>query len=101
MTTKVVYNGCYGGFSISTAALKRMEELGFKGDAHVYKGLVALFNFERHDPALVQAVEELGDKANGVCACLKIAEVSGPYRIEEYDGAETVYEPGDYDWITP
>ena len=51
MTTKVVYNSCYGGFSISTAALKRMKEIGFKGDAHVYKGLVALYNFERHDPA--------------------------------------------------
>jgi len=55
----------------------------------------------RHDPILVQVVEELGDKANGMCAKLAIKEVSGPYRIDEYDGNETVVEPDGYDWITP
>jgi hypothetical protein len=55
----------------------------------------------RHDPILVQVVEELGDKANGSCARLAIDEVSGPYRIDEYDGFETVKEPDGYDWITP
>jgi len=55
----------------------------------------------RHDPILVQVVEELGDKANGMCAKLAIANVSGPYRIDEYDGNETVVEPDGYDWITP
>jgi hypothetical protein len=55
----------------------------------------------RHDPVLVQVVEELGDKANGSYAKLAIAEVSGPYRIDEYDGRETVIEPDGYDWITP
>lgn len=101
MTTKVVYNACYGGFSISLEALERMQELGFRGETSVYEGRVALYDCERHNPILVQAVEELGSKAGGSFAYLKIAEVSGPYRIEEYDGAETVYEPGDYEWITP
>jgi len=55
----------------------------------------------RHDPILVQVVEELGDKANGSYAKLAIAEVSGPYRIDEYDGRETVKQPDGYDWITP
>jgi hypothetical protein len=55
----------------------------------------------RHDPILVQVVEELGDKANGMCAKLAIAEVSGPYRIDEYDGFESVETPDGYDWITP
>ena len=55
----------------------------------------------RHDPVLVQVVEELGDKANGMCAKLAIAQVSGPYRIDEYDGFESVETPGSYDWITP
>jgi hypothetical protein len=55
----------------------------------------------RHDPILVQVVEELGDKANGMCAKLAIDEISGPYRIDEYDGYETVKEPDGYDWITP
>jgi hypothetical protein len=55
----------------------------------------------RHDPILVQVVEELGEKANGSYAKLAIAEVSGPYRIDEYDGFESVETPGSYDWITP
>lgn len=58
-------------------------------------------NVSRHDPILVQVVEELGDKANGMCAKLAIEEVSGPYRIDEYDGSESVETPGSYDWITP
>ena len=58
-------------------------------------------NITRHDPILVQVVEELGDKANGMCAKLAIEEVSGPYRIDEYDGNESVETPGSYDWITP
>lgn len=58
-------------------------------------------NVDRHDPALVQVVEELGDKASGEYARLRIAEVSGPYRIDEYDGSESVETSGSYDWIAP
>jgi hypothetical protein len=58
-------------------------------------------NVDRHDPALVQVVEELGEKANAQFAKLRIDEVSGPYRIDEYDGFESVETPGSYDWITP
>jgi hypothetical protein len=52
----------------------------------------------RHDPALVQVVEELGEKANSECANLKIQEVNGLYRIDEYDGTESVVAPDGYDW---
>lgn len=52
----------------------------------------------RHDPILVQVVEELGEKANGNYADLRIAEVDGLYRIDEYDGAEGVETPGSYVW---
>ena len=58
-------------------------------------------NVSRHDPILVQVVEELGEKADGMCAKLAIAEVSGPYRIDEYDGFESVETPNSYDWIIP
>ena len=58
-------------------------------------------NVDRHDPVLVQVVEELGDKANAKHAQLKIDEVDGPYRIDEYDGNESVMTSGDYDWVTP
>lgn len=55
----------------------------------------------RHDPALVQVVEELKAKANDEYAKLRIHEISGPYRIDEYDGFESVETPNSYDWITP
>jgi len=56
---------------------------------------------DRHDPVLVQVVEELGDKANGMCAQLAIAEVDDSYRIDEYDGFESVETADSYAWITP
>jgi hypothetical protein len=58
-------------------------------------------NVDRHDPVLVQVVEELGKKANGECAELAIDEVYGSYRIDEYDGNESVQTADSYDWITP
>ena len=46
---------------------------------------------ERHDPALVRLVEELGAAANGAYADLKIARIDGDrYRITEYNGWEEV-----------
>jgi len=137
--TKVVYNACYGGFSLSREACQRYWDI--KGQQVWIEDALWGFavwlvppeerltkpepwysapieeriaynkkhseqtwsdhNITRHDPILVQVVEELGDKANGMCAKLAIEEVSGPYRIDEYDGNETVVEPDGYDWITP
>lgn len=54
---------------------------------------------ERHDPLLVQVVEELGpDKhregASGRCAQLHIVEIPDgvQYEIDEYDGMESIHE---------
>ena len=58
-------------------------------------------DLDRHDPALVQVVQELREKANAEYANLAIKEVDGPYRIDEYDGYESVKTPGGYDWIIP
>lgn len=55
----------------------------------------------RHDPVLVQVVEEMGDEANGDYAKLRIDEVSGPYHIDEYDGFESVETSEGYQWIIP
>lgn len=53
----------------------------------------------RHDPILVQVVEELDEEASGYCAHLKVAEIQGNrYRIDEYDGWESIIEDYD-DWI--
>jgi hypothetical protein len=57
-------------------------------------------DIERNDPALVQVVEELGDKANTKYSKLRIAEVPAGtlYRIDEYDGQESVETKDTYDW---
>lgn len=94
--TKVVYNSCYGGFSLSTAAIKRYAELSGKSEISLLSGR----DIPRADPLLVQVVEELGEKANGSYAFLQIEEVEPGtlYRIDEYDGAESVMLQSDYEW---
>jgi hypothetical protein len=112
--TKVVYNACFGGFSLSNEALDRMAELGYIMEPNLnydpkcsdWYNRTQKYNtydgdISRHDPILVQVVEELGEKADGAGAKLAIKEVSGPYRIDEYDGNESVAEPNSYDWIIP
>lgn len=49
---------------------------------------------DRTDPILVEVIEELGVKANGAFAKLKIIEIPHDvkWHIEEYDGWETIHE---------
>ena len=49
---------------------------------------------KREHPLLIKVVEELGEKANGRCAKLKIVEIPGgvDYEVEEYDGSEHIAE---------
>lgn len=49
---------------------------------------------DRANPALVASVEEMGEKANGRCASLKVIEVpdDAEWEISEYDGNEHVAE---------
>ena len=48
----------------------------------------------RHDPILIQVVEELGNEVNGPYSKLAIVEIdSNLYRIDEYDGAESIITP--------
>ena len=93
--TKIVYNACYGGFGLSDEAMRRYCEIKGIAEETIYDG-----DIERTDPVLVQVVEELGDKANGDCAMLRIAELSAGtlYRIDEYDGLEQVCTQDDYAW---
>jgi hypothetical protein len=59
-------------------------------------------DFKRTDPVLVEVVEELGDKANGSYAklCIIALPAGTKYRMEEYDGFETVMTFEDYKWET-
>lgn len=77
------------------------KDFGNVMNKDIYKeDLVELESLPRHDKDLVAVVEELGDKANGYCADLKVVEInSNLYRITEYDGAERIETPEYLDWI--
>lgn len=118
---KIVYNACYGGFSLSDAAYELYAELaGIKiypekdswcshfwiepptGDKRVDDNRESLYsgNMKRHDPILVKVIEQLGKAANGMCADIKIYETeSDRYIIEEYDGNESVVVSYDNSWV--
>ena len=144
---KVVINTCFGGFSLSKAAIARLAELQgracyfFKTHPKHYDryvldddretGFFTAFDIpnvddvlgvkrwadmtdaeraaqnefyhqhyltdmseDRTDPLLVQVVEELGARANGSCADLKVVEIPDgiEWEIDEYDGNERVEE---------
>jgi len=103
--TKVVYNACFGGFSISEECAEYMANLGNKeclrnlesASGDMFYG--SLDRTLRHDAILVLAVEVLGKKASGGSADLQIREIMGDrYYIDEYDGSESVVTPRDINW---
>lgn len=106
---RVVYNACYGGFGLSRKGCEALARAGVESaqkylddhpeDARWFD--YCADDVDRHDDRLVQVVHELGDVASGRFAKLRITEVTGPYRIDEYDGAESVETPNSYDWVTP
>jgi hypothetical protein len=51
-------------------------------------------DIERDDPILIEVIKELGAKANGMCAKLKIVKIPSnvDWEINEYDGLESVEE---------
>lgn len=90
---KVVINRRYGGFGLSHEAALRYFEIKGINKAHSEQ-TVYLREIARHDPALVQVVEEMGGKADGNHAKLKVVEIPDDveYIIEEYDGLEHIAE---------
>jgi hypothetical protein len=119
--SKIVYNDCYGGFSLSDKAYKLYAELAEikiypekdswcthyytsppTGDKSVDDEREWLYSgdMSRHDPFLVQTVEQLGNEASGSYANLCIYETdSDRYIIEEYDGNESVVVSYDNSWV--
>lgn len=111
---KVVYNSSFGGFSLSKLAaiwlagrgneeaivwLAELERRGPQGPERWSRDFYPR-DLQRHDPLLVECVSSLGRKSNGSSAGLAIYELKGRmYRLEEYDGSETVVEPDDMKWI--
>ncbi len=85
---KVVINTRHGGFGLSPAAY---EKLGLEWDGY---GFAYRFSDDRTNPELVAVVEELGKRASGSFANLKIVEIPDDveWEIQEYHGAEWVAE---------
>lgn len=108
---RIVINAQYGGFSLSREAiLKYLELAGIAytlelqpdrerqlrlGDRIMVEGVeFSSRRIDRDDPALVSVVRQMGSRANGEYARLKIVEVPAgvEWGIEEYDGREWVAE---------
>lgn len=87
--TKIVINRDYGGFGLSKEAFERYcDQTGQKPD-EFYDHDIA-----RDDPNLIAIVESMGDRANGLCAQLKVVEIPNDvqWQIQEYDGVEWIAE---------
>lgn len=110
---RVVINACYGGFSLSReGCLAYLERAGIEysflpqpdrerqiklGDRIMVNGREFFGRgrmIDRDDPALVDIVRELGERANGEHAELKIVEIPSnvDWIIEDYDGREWIAE---------
>lgn len=90
---KLVINSDFGGFSISHEAEHWLLEKGMT--------IEQICELEEHNnranKLFVECVEELGKRAGGFCASLKVVEYEEqPYYIEEYDGAESVVLSSDF-----
>ncbi len=85
-TIDVMYNACYGGFSISKSAMTEYKARG--GEAESSRQI------KRHDPVMVAIVKEMGVKADGEFAKIRLETIpkrfEGFYKISEYDGSESV-----------
>lgn len=90
---KIVYNACFGGFSLSEEALslynKKRSDLNLSTFDNRYG-----YDIPRNDLLLVEVVEKLGKEANGKYAELKIIEIPNQYAdwytFYEYDGLESI-----------
>lgn len=113
---KIAINKCYGGFSLSPAAIyayARIKGLTLHEDRKYEYSTIYYTSppdFEtgkypedsyfsdsdipRNDPALIETIEELGSEANGNLASLKVVEIPDDvdWKIDEYDGIEWVAE---------
>jgi len=82
---KVVINKCFGGFGLSKEALSL---LGQESDSFYWR------DDKRTDSLLVEVVEELGERAFGDYARLKVVEIPEDVKwsISENDGNEWIAE---------
>ena len=98
---KIVINTCYGGFGLSDAAMRRLAR---RLNITIDEARSRYDSFEgmdrRHCPHLVAVVTEMEHRASARYANLKVVEIkSNRYRIDEYDGSESVQTPETMNWV--
>ena len=83
---KVVINKCFGGYGLSKEAY---EMMGIEWDGYGFE-----FDDDRSNKKLIDVVEKLGSKANGLYSELEVVEIPDgtDFTIKEYDGLEHVAE---------
>ena len=109
---KVVINKCFGGFGLSTKAVEWMRENDYPagdecklGGEYYDDGSGPVREFVaptvpsrsksfRTAEGVIDAVETLGEAANGEHAMLKVVEIPEDieWEIDEYDGRESIAE---------
>jgi len=95
-------NGLLGFKNAISEWRKYLSDQNKKGKRHIFlhvfspdeKLVLNARDTNRHDPKLIQVIEEMGKAANGGCADLKIVEIPDgvDYEIQEYDGNEHIAE---------
>lgn len=124
--TKVAFNACYGGFNLSDEGMNLLAErkgmtlypspLELDGqtfstittwwtkppsEARSYpEDILRVSDFARTDSDLIAVIEEMGNAAAGKHSRLEIRELAPgtQYRIDEYDGWESVTTIDEYEW---
>ena len=90
---QVVINTSYSNFAISADAIsliqKKIKNPKAKSQINAYA-----FDSDRSNPLLVEAVQKLGAKANGLYATLKIVEIPDDveWRVDAVNGKEIIRE---------
>nr|QBK86749.1 MAG: hypothetical protein LCMAC103_00800 [Marseillevirus LCMAC103] len=90
---EIAHNTCYGGFTLSDECADLMVTYGCE---HPHDA-------PRHDPALLRAINVLGrERSAGPYCKIGIEIIRGNrYRIDEYDGIESVIETKDNNCVIP
>ena len=90
---QVVINTSYSNFAISPDAIsliqKKIKNPKAKSQINAYA-----FDNDRSNPLLVEAVQKLGAKANGLYTTLKIVEIPDDveWRVDAVNGKEVIRE---------
>jgi hypothetical protein len=87
----IIYNATYGGFGYSQQALDLYTQ---RSGRTIIEDEWSTIDPKRNDPLMVQIVKELGKKAGGQYARLKVVYVRPEHvnfiHIHEYDGLESI-----------